>query len=151
MEIKKYTIVTHSAKQREMILDLIFGMGFGWQQGYGYVPSDVIKSGDDAERRFPFGSFDAIILHTNGYVALGVSSYYREPELDANADLISVVDLISKVASDYKKFKRIDITLNENYTATIIDRCGRVKVGCQEFEASAILNLAKEVQKVIDS
>ena len=155
MKLEKYCIKTHSAKQREMIYDLIFNTGLIWQ--CDYPSSEKFKSGNDVQRRFPFNndSSDGIVIYSTGYVALGSYLYSNNNDhikLDANTDFISILQLITQISLDYKsRFQPIEVPLNETYTATIIDKCGKVKVGCQEFEASIILDLAKQVRAVINS
>ena len=148
MKNESYGIICHSAKQREMIYDLIFAAGLPWQKGY--ANTSKIFTGDDIERRFPFkqDSWSSIILQTSGYVALGSNT---EHKLDATTDFIAILELISKIATDHKnEFKPVEVPLNDSYTATIVDKTGKVKVGCQEFEASIVLKLANEIKKIIN-
>jgi hypothetical protein len=154
MKNTEYLIITHSAKQRELIFDAIFSAGLIWQSGY--QPVDRFTSGNQLEGLYPFQEnvWDAIVLHDNGYVAMGTnySAYSYSIKLDANTNFIDIIDLISKVARNFKPpFKPIEVPMNPRCSATIINRCGRVMIGQQEFEASMILNLAKEIQKVINS
>ena len=154
MKNTEYLIITHCSKQRELIFDIIFSASLIWQSGHQAV--DKFTSGNQLEGRYPFqeDKWDAVVLHDNGYVALGTdcSAYSYSTKLDANSNFINIIDLISKVARNFKPpFKPIQIPMNPLCSATITNRCGRVMMGQQEFEASMILNLAKEVQKVINT
>lgn len=151
----EYLIKTHSAKQREMLFDTLFALGLPWQKGYNNDRN--ISIGDDVERQFPFSTnrYNGIVLHGNGYVAVGTcnhGAYVNYTILDATLDFATILVLMSKIATNHKnEFKPINVPLNEKYSATIVNKLGRVMVGCQEFEASMILNLAEQIKQVITS
>ena len=120
---KNYKIPVETPGMSKMIQMYLFSKGYKWAGGECATPQNLSRYGIviDIKRK-------AILYYSDR------ESFNRGGEIEINP--WELTDLLEEKCS---------VKLNENYTAVLDD--GVVKVGCQTFEESKILELADIIKE----
>lgn len=70
----------------------------------------------------------------------------KDSLIDDNANLVSLEEMMIQLLKGNQK---ISVKLNDTYTA-VVEKDGKITVGCQTFDFATVKNLVVEAEKFID-
>jgi hypothetical protein len=136
-------IKTNNVQERNNILNIFFSVGAVW-----HIFSDEFKTADDVERKYPQSKWPIVVLDEDyglrGCSLVGIGGLET---LNAATQMPEILRSIAQLADEGRFKQSVQIKLNDSYTAEVIDKGQRVKVGCQTFDAKVVLDLAKLIKK----